>query len=170
LQIWRQGAGQSHQHLARALASSSQAAERLIALVRASRDGEFPADDLLTRLEHFLVENDQVVPRAGDALLAGDLESFGRVVDRSQEAAEELLGNQVPETVALAGEARKAGAVAASAFGAGFGGSVWALVESRGGEQFLAAWAEAYRKRFAEHSPRAKFFLTGAGPAACRIC
>jgi galactokinase len=170
LQQWREATGQTHQHLARALASSPQAAEQLMGLVRQSQGGEFSANDLLTRLEHFLVENDQVVPRAGDALGAGDLAGFARAVDRSQEAAEELLGNQVPETVALAAEARAAGALTASAFGAGFGGSVWALVEMGRSGRFLDAWTQAYRVRFPEHAARSKFFLTGAGPAACRIC
>ena len=40
----------------------------------------------------------------------------------------ELLENQVPQTIGLARSARQCGAAAASAFGAGFGGSVWALV------------------------------------------
>ena len=46
---------------------------------------------------------------------------------RSQESAERLLGNQVPETAVLVASARAFGAFASSAFGAGFGGSVWAL-------------------------------------------
>jgi len=90
-------------------------------------------------------------------------------VDRSQEAAETLLGNQVPETIHLAASARAAGAAAASAFGAGFGGSVWALVELARGGQFLAAWAEDYRRRFPREARSAAFFLTAAGPAAFRV-
>ena len=43
-----------------------------------------------------------------------------------------LLGNQVPETIALARAALAHGAFAACSFGAGFGGSVWALVEGDG--------------------------------------
>ena len=54
--------------------------------------------------------------------------AFGDLVDRSQQLAERRLGNQVPETIELARSARELGARAASAFGAGFGGSVWALV------------------------------------------
>jgi galactokinase len=170
VRLWREATGESHQHLARALESSPQAAEQLLNLARQSHGEEFSAQDLVVRLEHFLVENDQVVPRAGDALAKGDLAGFGRAVERSQAATEELLGNQVPETVALAAEARSAGAVAASAFGAGFGGSVWALVQTERAADFLSTWSDAYRRRFPEHASRAKFFLTGAGPAACRIC
>lgn len=170
VRLWREATGQTHQHLARALGSAPQAADQLMALARESRDAEFSAADLVVRLEHFLVENDQVVPRAGDGLSTGDLSAFAWAVERSQEATEQLLGNQVPETVALAAEARQAGALAASAFGAGFGGSVWALVDTARGEEFLAAWSAAYTQRFPEHAARSRFFLTGAGPAACRIC
>jgi len=170
LDLWRRGTGQSHQHLARALASSPEASGQLTQLVRSGPSGEFPRADLLARLEHFLVENDEVVPGAGDALVRGDLDAFAHWVRRSQQAAEELLANQVPETIALVAEARKAGAVCASAFGAGFGGSVWALVQENRAADFLAVWAEAYRGCFPRRSLEAKFFLTGAGPSACRIC
>ena len=75
-------------------------------------------------------ESNEIVPRGGDFLANGDMKSFGASVDRSQLLAEKLLGNQTPETVELARSARAIGAAAASAFGAGFGGSVWALVSS----------------------------------------
>ena len=39
-----------------------------------------------------------MLPAAVEALTAGRLAEFGALVDRSQSAAEELLGNQVPET------------------------------------------------------------------------
>ena len=67
---------------------------------------------------------------------------FGKLVDESQVAAEELLGNQVPETISLAKHARALGAYAASAFGAGFGGSVWALVSRSEAEQFAGDGAK----------------------------
>ena len=125
---------------------------------------------LLARLEHFILESGEIIPAAGDALAGGDLRLFGRLVDRSQRAAEQLLGNQVPETVFLAASARRLGAAAASAFGAGFGGSVWALVETARREAFLAAWAEQYHAEFPQHAPLSRFFTTPAGPAAFRVC
>ena len=60
--------------------------------------------------------------------------------------------------------------MAASAFGAGFGGSVWALVETARAEEILAAWADAYGAEFPQHAGHAEFFITGAGPAAFRVC
>jgi galactokinase len=86
------------------------------------------------------------------------------LVDRSQTAAERWLGNQVPQTITLASLARELGAVAASAFGAGFGGSVWAMVSPDRAESFAIEWAEKYRSKFPESASASQFFLTRAGP------
>ncbi len=59
--------------------------------------------------------------------------------------------------------------VAASAFGAGFGGSVWALVRRDDVERFTACWEESYANRFPAHVDRATFFVTSAGPAAMTL-
>ncbi|MBN1590190.1 MAG: hypothetical protein JW888_11800, partial [Pirellulales bacterium] len=126
-------------------------------------------DRLLARLEQFVTESTDIIPRAGDALAAGDLDAFGAEVDRSQRGVEQLLGNQVPETIFLAAAARRLGAAAASAFGAGFGGSVWALVEQSATDPFLANWKAAYLAEFPDRTS-ARFFSTNAGPAAFRVC
>ena len=60
--------------------------------------------------------------------------------------------------------------MAASSFGAGFGGSVWALVEAAAAEDFLTEWADGYFAEFPQHARRAAFFATAAGPAAFRVC
>jgi galactokinase len=169
VRLWRRATGADHQHLATVLASSADAAGRLSQIVAAVQDGDFTADELSARMEHFFIENEQLVPAAGDALACGDLAAFGRLVDRSQQASQQLLGNQVPQTVFLAAVARAEGAAAASAFGAGFGGSVWALVDTARAEDFLAAWSTAYGHQFPENAPAATFFLTAAGPAAFQL-
>ena len=85
--------------------------------------------DLLDRFDQFVEESTRLSPAAAGQLECGDARRIRRDVARSQELAERLLRNQVPETWRSRG-AREHGAVAASAFGAGFGGSVWALVDS----------------------------------------
>ncbi len=129
-------------------------------------DSEFSSRELLDRFDHFRQESLELIPMAGAALVAGDLEAFGRAVDRSQDGAERLLGNQVPETIALQRLAREHGAVAASAFGAGFGGSVWALVPERRVEPFREAWRSAYHVAFPALEGRARFLVTHPGPGA----
>jgi galactokinase len=169
-EIWRRGSDRDDPHLAAALGSSGDAAERLHAMIETSGTSESIHAALAARLDHFSIESGEIVPEASDALSGGDLRTFGRLVDRSQHAAERLLGNQVPETVFLAAVARRLGAAAASAFGAGFGGSVWALIETAKADEFLAAWSDQYLKEFPQHGPQARFFATGAGPAAFRVC
>ena len=65
---------------------------------------------------------------------------MGTLVDRSMSLATTALGNQVPETIFLARRAREIGAAAASAFGAGFGGAVWAMVRASDADGFIARW------------------------------
>jgi galactokinase len=85
------------------------------------------------------------VPAAARALAAADAARLDDLSRESQADAEALLGNQVPETTALVAAARAAGAFAASSFGAGFGGSVWAFVPAGQVERFGPAWVQRYR-------------------------
>jgi galactokinase len=175
LDRWRAATGRTDATLGAVLASSDDAIERLRNIVRdpaVHSNGEsdgFDVTDLITRLDQFDAESRDIIPAAGDALERGDLVTLGALVDRSQRGAEVLLGNQVPETFHLARSARSLGAVAASAFGAGFGGSVWALVRRDDAQRFTECWHESYASRFPEPATRASFFTTGAGPAAMRL-
>jgi galactokinase len=169
-ELWRRQTGREDPHMADALGSYPYAPEQLKKFVQTVRHEEFEPAALSARLEHFMIESGEIIPKAGRALIEGDLRRFGRLVDRSQQAAERLLGNQVPQTVYLAAAARENGAVAASAFGAGFGGSVWAMVETAKADLFLAAWADAYRRKFSQNAESCSFFTTTAGPAAFRVC
>jgi galactokinase len=129
----------------------------------------FTADELIARLDQFHLETFELIPAATDALAAGDLATFGALVDRSQSAAGRGLGNQIPETIALAQIARESGALAASAFGAGFGGSVWALVRATDADAFLAGWRDAYLARFPARKDRSEFFMSRPGPGRLRL-
>jgi galactokinase len=119
-------------------ALGSGSVETLRDLVRGSSIAQWPADVLEKRLEHFIRE-DSRVPDAVDAFGAADIPRLSALADASQSEAESLLGNQVPETIALARSARELGAFAACSFGAGFGGSVWALVD-RDAAAFARRW------------------------------
>jgi galactokinase len=171
--IWRRETGRDDPHLAAALGSSPDAAERIEAILNTADDGyvaEYGRDALLNRLKHFMLEGGELLPAASDALERGDLRSFARLVERSQHAAERLLGIQTPETTFLAAKARELGAAAASAFTSGHGGSVWAMVKATDVDDFLAAWAARYQEHFPQHAKTSRFFITAAGPAAFRVC
>ncbi|MEW6755702.1 MAG: galactokinase family protein [Candidatus Latescibacterota bacterium] len=169
VQAWRQETGRDEVYLADVLASSPEAGARLRRILAGAAAGPFGSEELRVRLEHYIAENEEIIPAAGDALARADLDEFGRLVDCSQELTGSLLGNQVPQTVALARAAREQGAWAASAFGAGFGGSVWALVPAARLAGFLEGWAAWYCGDFPEVAARARFFATQAGPAAFEV-
>jgi galactokinase len=164
LAAWHAATGRDDATLAAAVSSGPSAVDTLRRAVRGGVD-DLSAADLERRLDHFLVEETEVLPQALAALGAGDVTTFGALTARSQEAAETLLGNQVPETAALARLARQHGALAASAFGAGFGGSVWALVPAGGAARFASAWQQAYAASWAA-AAGATFFVTRPGPGA----
>jgi galactokinase len=125
--------------------------------------------ELLDRFQQFLLESETIVPAAAEAVATADADALSDIATRSQTGAERFLGNQIPETIGLVASARALGALAASAFGAGFGGSVWSLVEREQAERFRVAWQDDYRRDFPDAAPTSEFFTTCAGPARLRL-
>jgi len=169
LDIWNNSTGRKDTNLADVIASDLSASNLLRELLKKSKHERFKSDELIQRFEHFLAENEQIIPAASEALAKGDFERFGHNVHTSQESAEKLLGNQIPETAFLARCANELGAIAASAFGAGFGGSVWALIRKENSEQFPANWSRSYAKEFPASALKAQFLLTQPGPGAFEL-
>jgi galactokinase len=169
LEAWNTASGRNDVSLDAALRHSPEAAGEIRAALRSAKHLDFSADELLQRFDHFAIESQEVVPAAASALARQDAAALGEIVDRSQFATEWLLRNQVPETVELARSARQLGAIAASAFGAGFGGSVWALVRRPDAAEFLAEWRACYAASFPGPAQQAEFFLTAAGPALTEL-
>ena len=139
LELWNAG-DRPASSIAAAIASDPEAADRLRHRVRASSVAGWSTDALEKRLDHFIRE-DARAPQALDAFRAMDAVRLGELSAGSQADAEHLLGNQVPETSELARSARALGAFASCSFGAGFGGSVWALVPRAEAESFAARWS-----------------------------
>lgn len=121
---------------------------------------------LEARLDQFVGECEEIIPAVASALEQGNIVALGPLIDRSQLGAEQGLGNQVPETIHLQRSARRLGAAAASAFGAGFGGSVWALVREENVEEFTSAWTADYLQAFPAQQGRVRFVTTRAGAPA----
>lgn len=137
LELWN-GSQPAVQSLGVITAASGQT-DRLRHLIRSARITGWTADALERRLDHFIREDGRV-PDAVQAFSTFDAGRVGRLAQESQADAETLLGNQIQETSALARSARELGAFASCSFGAGFGGSVWALVNRAGAEDFARRW------------------------------
>ena len=167
--IWNEKTGRNDPHIAAALASSDQSLQQIREILKDANCDGFTSKELSERFEQFYAESEEIIPAAGDAMNKGDMESFGTQVDRSQELTTTQLGNQVPETVFLAKTARQLGAVAASAFGAGFGGSVWSLVAVDKADELLQNWAQRYQQAHPEPAANSRYFLTHPGPSAFEL-
>jgi galactokinase len=108
-------------------------------LVRRSSVPGWTSAELERRLDHFIAEDARILP-ALEAFRRADTDALAGLSRKSQADAERLLGNQIDETIALARSARECGAFAASSFGAGFGGSVWALATAERAEDVAGRW------------------------------
>lgn len=158
VELWNQAEGRHDAGIGQALQAGPGAADRLRELVAAS-------PELTQRLEHFLLESETYVPQAAAALVASDLDRFAEVAQASHEAADRLLGNLVDQTRALASSARELGGYGASAFGAGFGGSVWALVAADQAAGFAQRWLTRYRSEFPRQEGVSVSVVRPSGPA-----
>lgn len=132
---------------------------------RAATD-EFDEATLRARLAQFDQECRIVVPQVLRGIELCDVVRVTRGVAHSVAGAVWALENQVPETLALTQLAVSAGAWCASPFGAGFGGSVWALVPDESAEQVASRWIADYRDTGLEAARRAEVFVTQPSPGA----
>ncbi len=158
---WNAATGRSDVTIADALASDEDANQGLRSVVAHS-------PELTSRLRAFLTESEEVIPAATEALERGDLATFGNLSDLSQRNADQQLGNQVPETNALQALARELGAAGSTSFGAGFGGSVWALTRTADAEAFSSEWLGRYTRQYPEVEGRASTLVTRPGGPAQR--
>lgn len=120
----------------------------------------FTTEEVLNRVEQFRMENFEIIPMVGELLATGRIDKIGDAVNLSQQNAEWLLGNQIEETVFLQRSAREIGAVAASAFGAGFGGSIYAVVRTSDAADFCTEWQRVYDKSYPQYQKTSEFFIT----------
>ncbi len=135
--------------------------ERAVALlskemdgVRALRDvspkllalhGAALPDVILRRARHVVTENARTLA-AAQALAAGDLASFGRLMNASHASLRDDYEVSCAEADIMVDLAQKMhGVYGARMTGGGFGGSTVNLVEAGAVEHFIAAIGEAYR-------------------------
>jgi galactokinase len=166
--LWQQDTGKIPGSLGALLDADPGAVAHLRRLAAQGAAG-FSGGDLTRRLEHFVAEDARVVATAR-AFHDRDERTLDEISAASQWSAECELGNQVRETVELAGLARECGAFAASSFGAGFGGSVWALVagDRATADAMAGRWQEAYAAR-CPHAHGVETLVTRPGPPALTL-
>ena len=150
---WNQVTGRADRSLAGALGSAADAPAQMERLAARSNDAPL----LMARLAQFLRETSRVVPGALAAISAAEGAALGRWAVESQQGAELALRNQVPETMFLARAAMAAGAHAASSFGAGFGGAVWAVCNASALDEVRDRWRASYAKAFPTRAAKSEW-------------
>ncbi|MEI6458298.1 MAG: galactokinase family protein [Pseudomonadota bacterium] len=159
LEAWNAQTGNASPCLQAALDTGPDASKQLNTIASGGLEG-YSSGYLQGRLAQYREENEVLVPGTAGALETQNFIKLGELVDRSQALAESALCNQVPETMQLQRLARAKGAIAASAFGAGFGGAVWAMTPTDLSVQFLENWRQDYLRHHPEHAAACRFFLT----------
>lgn len=191
---WRSATGRDEEHLGaicQAWPAAAEQAAELLAAMKApvsqvdAGDGSAPSpapdspaftgDQLLRRLEHFIRESLHAVPAGMKAIDEQDPRALGIAAALSQQSAQDLLDNQTPETRHLVRAALTEGAAAASSFGAGFGGSAWAMIHAAQPgpspdsdirmEHFLDRWAKTYGHEYPRAGLAARYWQATPGPA-----
>jgi N-acetylgalactosamine kinase len=107
------------------------------------------------------------VEQARDALLSGDLERLGDLMNASHASCADDYGVSAPELDRLVGLALEHGALGARLTGAGFGGFTVSLVRSDEVESFVATMKRIYYARERDVAPgRDVCFEAVSGPGA----
>jgi galactokinase len=131
---------------------------------RAPTGVEGAAPALADRVRQFILEDRTHIPGALAALDAGNLDAFGKLVTDSHVASKKYLWNIVPEIDYLQETACALGAAGASGFGAGFGGSIFAVTTADRADALLLEWRSKYAKHYPERAGEAAFFIAEPGP------
>lgn len=164
VRTWQMATGRDDQSLAAILESTRDGGTQLRNTLLKNTDASAVAD-FVERLDHFGTES-RLIDSVPKTINASTMGKFGESAYESHSMAHSHLKNQTAETNRLVAIAEELGAPAASAFGAGFGGSVWAIVDCPSAAQFSKEWAARYEREFPATAARAEFFATRPGKPA----
>ena len=111
---------------------------------------------LLTRAYQFFRER-EIIFQAVECLKESRMETYGRLINESHDLSREYLKNIADEVDYLQQIANEIGALGATGFGGGFGGSCYALVQESQAEDFMDHWSEKYHERFSKYRGLTQF-------------
>ncbi|RKX97558.1 MAG: hypothetical protein DRP54_08975, partial [Spirochaetes bacterium] len=123
-------------------------------------------DERLARRAYQFFKECYLTYRAVESVKCKDAEEYGKIINLSHDLSRDYLENIVPEIDFLKGSAFGLGAMGATGFGAGFGGSCYALIEKSRAEKFIDEWQDVYLKKYPEYSDIAQFDIY----PPCRGC
>ena len=112
--------------------------------------------ELAERAYQFYRE-EEIIEEAVDALMDNKMDIFGDLINMSHYLSRDYLKNITEEIDYLQKSALKIGALGSSGFGAGFGGSCYAIVPAEEAETFKDKWKNRYIEKFHKYKDVASF-------------
>jgi galactokinase len=129
--------------------------ERTVAVTENLRSAGL-GSEIVGRAYQFFKER-EIIEKAEASLRESRMEEYGSLINESHDLSRVYLKNIAPEVDSLQKLANELGALGATGFGGGFGGSCYALVDVKNAGRFVEEWRAAYLKRFPQHGERASF-------------
>jgi len=121
--------------------------------------------EIAKRVYQFFMERD-LTQKAIFRVKQRDIYGYGELINFSHLISRDYLGNIVSEIDFLQNKAVELGAAGATGFGAGFGGSCYAVVSASKAQNFIEKWGEEYIRKFPHLKEKAEFDVY----PACRGC
>jgi galactokinase len=112
--------------------------------------------ELAGRAYQFYKEQD-IIYRGVLFLRQNDMAGYGELINQSHDLSRKYLKNIVPEVDFLQKSANELGALGATGFGAGFGGSCYAVIRASQHDVFIEGWRRKYAAKYPQFKSRAQF-------------
>ncbi len=112
--------------------------------------------DLAERAFQFYKEQD-IIHRGVAYLGQENLAGYGELINQSHDLSRKYLKNIVSEVDFLQKSANEMGALGATGFGAGFGGSCYAVIRASQHDVFVEGWRRKYAQKYPHFKAKAQF-------------
>jgi galactokinase len=122
----------------------------------AARDQLKGDKNLFERSYQFFRER-EIIFEAVQCLKESRMEAYGRLINESHDLSKKYLKNIADEVDYLQQSANKLGALGATGFGGGFGGSSYAVIQESRAEGFIGQWREKYHEHFPQYRSLTQF-------------
>ncbi len=111
---------------------------------------------LFERAYQFFRER-EIIFEAVECLKESRMEAYGRLINESHDLSKKHLKNIAAEVDYLQQSANELGALGATGFGGGFGGSCYAVIQESRAENFIGQWREKYHEHYPQYRDQTQF-------------
>jgi len=118
---------------------------------------QLKGDDSLYRRAYQFFREREIIFQAVECLKESRMETYGSLINESHDLSREYLKNIADEVDCLQGIANEIGALGATGFGGGFGGSCYAIVQESKVDVFKEKWSEKYHEKYTQYQGMTQF-------------